>query len=335
MAAQMAQSLQAMPGMRVVAVASASEDRAKTFAARLPSVVRAYGDVAGLCADPQVDLVYVANASRHHAVTCIAALERGKAVLCEKPFALDPEEAGRVMAAATKSGGLFMEALWTLVLPAYQQLWRLVQDMAFGAPRHMQFSFGYPVHVDDRARFLLLDDGGVLFDRAGYGVALAISLLGAVAKVQGLVSEDGSDLLLLHENGAQSHIAVSAGALLANTVTVSCERGIVGIEPPSLAAEHLWTRAMVARPLPRGDGPSTGAGITARLRKSAVLRHLRSRLLGPQRLWLPYGPDPYLPMLTHVQDLMRSGQTVSPLVPPALSLAVIKTLSAADRRADR
>lgn len=332
MAARMAQSLQAMPGMHVVAVASATEDRARGFAARLPGMPRAYGSTAGLLADPEVDLVYVANAARHHAATSIGALEQGKAVLCEKPFALDPQEAQRVVAAAAESGCFFMEAMWILALPAHQRLAQMIRDARFGAPRHMQFSFGYPVHADDRPQLLFPEDGGVLFDRAGYGVTLAISLLGPVSEEQGLVSEEGSDLLLLHSSGARSQITVSAGALLPNTVTVGCDRGVVGLDAPSLAAEHLWSQTMLPHPVGRGNEPGAGQGIKARLRQSSILRHLRARALGPRRLWLPYGPDPYLPMLTHVLDLLRRGQTASPLVPPALSMAVIQTLSAVGKR---
>src|SRR5215470_1017996 len=50
---------------------------------------RAYADADALCADPDVDVVYVASPHEHHAQQAIGAARAGKHVLVEKPMALD------------------------------------------------------------------------------------------------------------------------------------------------------------------------------------------------------------------------------------------------------
>jgi phthalate 4,5-cis-dihydrodiol dehydrogenase len=64
---------------------------------------RAYADFAALCADPGVDLVYVASPHQFHAEQAIAAARAGKAVLVEKPMALTLAECRAMTDAARAS----------------------------------------------------------------------------------------------------------------------------------------------------------------------------------------------------------------------------------------
>jgi phthalate 4,5-cis-dihydrodiol dehydrogenase len=55
-----------------------------------------------LCDDPAIDLVYIGTPNRLHFAHAMAALERGKHVLIEKPMAVTLEEADRMIAAAER-----------------------------------------------------------------------------------------------------------------------------------------------------------------------------------------------------------------------------------------
>ncbi len=55
--------------------------------------------------DVSVTAVFIARGARHHAETAISALEAGKSVLIEKPFALNIGECNAVVAAAARSKG--------------------------------------------------------------------------------------------------------------------------------------------------------------------------------------------------------------------------------------
>src|SRR5258708_35099552 len=75
------------PEVEVVAVAARDPERAKDYAQKnaIPHVA---ADYAALIARDDVDLVYVALPAAMHAEWSIKALQAGKAVLCEKPFAM-------------------------------------------------------------------------------------------------------------------------------------------------------------------------------------------------------------------------------------------------------
>lgn len=95
--------------IEVVAVAARDESRAQKFASER-GIGAAYGSYLELIDDPTIDLVYNALPASGHAPWTISALERGKHVLCEKPFGLHVEEAERAVQVATTHRRLLMEA---------------------------------------------------------------------------------------------------------------------------------------------------------------------------------------------------------------------------------
>lgn len=318
-------------GVEVRAVASGDRARARRFADAF-DVSDAHGDWAGLARRTDIDAVYVANDAAHHAQATIAALDAGKAVLCEKPFALDPVSGAQVLNAARLSGRLCMEGLWTTFLPAHRRFRALARDGVVGEPTHFHADFGYPEPAG--ARVFRPEAGGVLLDRACYVVALAIQIMGPVARVTSTVDRttDGVDhdvsLTLEHVRGGRSQLAASFTALLSNAATLSGSRGMVRLGPPLLGAETLFVEAAGHDLLPDGvSGPNRS--IKVRLKRLSSVRALKSALPRGSRQRLSYGPDPYLPQLLHFLDLMERGETESDLVPLSLSLDALKVLQRA------
>lgn len=86
----------------LVAAADPRADARARFEAELGG--RTYAAVEDLCADPDVEVVYVATPHQHHAKnTCVAAA-RGKHLLVEKPMALSLEECQSMIDAARTAG---------------------------------------------------------------------------------------------------------------------------------------------------------------------------------------------------------------------------------------
>ena len=85
-------------GVTVAGVAARDPERARTYASthNIPTV---YEDYAALIASPDIDAVYNALPPNLHARWSIAALETGKQVLCEKPFALSVGDVEDMLAA--------------------------------------------------------------------------------------------------------------------------------------------------------------------------------------------------------------------------------------------
>src|SRR5436309_11898923 len=60
--------------------------------------IGSYDDYRELIADPNIDLVDICLPNDRHEEVAIAALEAGKHVLVEKPIAVDPKAADRIVA---------------------------------------------------------------------------------------------------------------------------------------------------------------------------------------------------------------------------------------------
>lgn len=90
-------------GYAITAVCDRLPERATHSAEALGATP--YTDYQALLADPNVDLVAVATRSDTHAEVTIAALEAGKHVVAEKPFARSVAEADTIIAAAARAPG--------------------------------------------------------------------------------------------------------------------------------------------------------------------------------------------------------------------------------------
>jgi hypothetical protein len=79
--------------------------------------------------------------------------------------------------------------------------------------------------------------------------------------------------------------------------------------------------------------PSGKAQLIAKLKAIPALRQLNRWRSAPRATRLSYGADPYRPALQHFCELVRTGQTESPLVSLDLSLDTLRVVDAA-RNAD-
>src|SRR5690606_16948526 len=91
------------------AVASRKKENANTFASKF-GAKKAYGSYQDLANDANIDAVYVATPHVFHKENTLMCLEKGIAVLCEKPFAMNIHEVETMIAKAVEKNVLLMEA---------------------------------------------------------------------------------------------------------------------------------------------------------------------------------------------------------------------------------
>ena len=114
-----------VPEVTVAAVAARDQSRAEAYAEQRGIPV-AYGGYDALLADPDIDAVYNPLPNSLHGPWTLRAIEAGKHVLCEKPFASNAAEADLVAAAAAVSGLVVMEAMHYRYHPLIRRLRELV-----------------------------------------------------------------------------------------------------------------------------------------------------------------------------------------------------------------
>jgi predicted dehydrogenase len=160
-----------VPEATVVAVAARDPARAARFAAR-HGIPRVHPSYEALLADPDVDAVYNPLPNALHARWTIAALEAGKHVLCEKPFAASVAEAERMAAAATRTGRVLVEAFHYRYHPLFARLRAIVTGGELGEIRHLEAHFCVPIVIPGDIRWNAALAGGALMDAGCYAVHL-------------------------------------------------------------------------------------------------------------------------------------------------------------------
>jgi predicted dehydrogenase len=189
-------------------------------------------------ADPEVQAVYVPLPNPLHADWTIAALEAGKAVLCEKPLCVDADQARRVLEVAARAEQPLWEAF---VFPFQAQHRRLVQLLAEGAIGELReitgaFHFLLQRTVDIRLSAAMA--GGALADVGCYPLRLAAELfdgpaLGATASaVRG--AEVETELAAVVDYPDDRRLLLSCGfRRSADTTTVlSGTEGTIRVDNP-------------------------------------------------------------------------------------------------------
>lgn len=149
----------------------------------------AFGDTHGiphrhasyeaLVGDPGVDAIYIATPHPLHCENTLLALDAGKAVLCEKPLAMNAREAEVMMKRAGERGCFLMEAMWTYFLPAIIEIEKVIAEGVIGEVRMVRADFSFWADREEDSRlFDLSMGGGSLLDVGIYPIALATQFLG-------------------------------------------------------------------------------------------------------------------------------------------------------------
>lgn len=181
--------LQGLADTELYAVGSRSQAKADAFAA-LYNVPFSYSSYEALLNDPKLDAIYVATPHSFHKEHTLLCLEHGKAVLCEKPFALNSQEAKEMIDFARDKKLFLMEAMWTRFLPHMRKVTELIAQGAIGEARMLQADFGFRMS-DVLPEHRLFDPklgGGALLDVGIYPFSLAQQLFGKPSSIKSLAN---------------------------------------------------------------------------------------------------------------------------------------------------
>lgn len=238
----------ALADVAIGAVAARDPARAATFATQneIPQVAADYDT---LVASDAVDLVYNGLPPAAHARWTIAALEAGKHVLCEKPFAMNAEEARAMVVAAERAGRHLIEAYHYRFHPLFARVLDQVASGRIGAVREIDAHFNVAIApVPGEIRYDPVLGGGAMMDLGCYCVHWARSVTGAEPEVLSASAdrhESGVDVamraVLEFPGGVRARLSSSMSedlpeGLDARLVIIG-ERGVIRVSNP-LAPHH-------------------------------------------------------------------------------------------------
>jgi len=154
----------------LVAAADPRAEARRRFAADFGG--KGYESVDELCADPAIDVVYVATPHQYHAQHAALAARHGKHLLIEKPIALTLDDCTAIIAAARNAGVQLVVGHSHSFDAPVQRLRELIASGEFGAVRMIN-ALNYTDYLYRPRRAEELDTaqgGGAVFNQAAHQV---------------------------------------------------------------------------------------------------------------------------------------------------------------------
>ena len=280
-----ASDLQKVPNASLHGVASRSLDKAEQFAATY-GVSNCYDSYESLLQNDEIDAVYIATPHVFHKEHTILSLYYGKAVLCEKPFAMNSEDVSLMIQKAKEKNVLLMEALWTAFLPHYQYVLKCISDKSLGELKHLKanFCFAPELNFEDRVLDKNLG-GGALLDIGIYPIFTALSSLGMPNNIETKATffdngADSSCTMKFEYANATANLRCSLLETVPSEATFTFEKG------------ELFLHSMFHQP----------TQITKTVNGVSELLDFGYESIG------------YTYEIEHFSDLLRNGKTESPIM---------------------
>lgn len=166
-------SIQQADSCTVTAIASRSPQKAQYTAEKL-DISRYYSSYENLLKDQEIDAIYNPLPNHLHVPYTIKAVEAGKHVLCEKPIALDEEEARELLKTSQKYADIkVMEAFMYRFHPQWVRAKSMVKNGRIGRLQTVESMFSYynkdPNDIRNNAEM----GGGGLMDIGCYCISLS------------------------------------------------------------------------------------------------------------------------------------------------------------------
>lgn len=249
----MVRAIDSQTDSRLTAVMSSDPARANAFATE-NGIPRAYGSLEALLGDPNVDAVYISTTNELHKPQAIAAAKTGKHVLCEKPLALNIEDARAIVETCAAAGvvlgtnhhlrnaathraiktsiadgaigvPLAARVFHAVYLPAGLQGWRINRPGAGGG-----VILDITVHDADTLRFTL---GAEPVEAAAMTASQGMASQGLADSVMGVLRFDNGVLAQFHDAFTIRHTQTgieyhgTEGSILASDVMTQEPRGTI------------------------------------------------------------------------------------------------------------
>lgn len=232
-ARKFAADLKILPNTRLYAAASRSLENARNFAAEL-GFEKAYGSYEEMVDDPRVDVVYIASPHSHHFEHALLCLNRRKAVLCEKAFAINSREVAGMIEASKTNNTFLMEAFWTRFQPSFLKVLEIIRSGELGALKMIHSDFAFNAEYNPEKRLYNVElGGGSLLDIGIYPIFMTLMAFGKPSEIKTLpvfcpTGAEESIMMAFKYPGGEIASLVSSFASYSSTQTeFSFENGFV------------------------------------------------------------------------------------------------------------
>jgi predicted dehydrogenase len=228
--------------------------------------------------------VYVSTPHPGHHGAALLAINAGKAVLVEKPFAMDAAQAREMIEAARDRGTFLMEAMWTRFLPHIARVREILAAGTLGDVVYLTAEHGQWFAQDPQFRLFAPElGGGALLDLGIYPVSFASLVLGRPARITAVSDpaftgvDATTSMIFQYDGGAHAVLTTTLRAASGNPAGIYGTAARIEIDGWFYTPTTFRVIARDGAELERFGEPYEGRGL--RGEAAEVARCLRAGLL--------------------------------------------------------
>ncbi len=237
---------------KVNSIFSHSSERAKQLADKF-FIPNYYNDFNNFLKS-DIDIIYISGINSLHCTQVLQAAEAGKHILCEKPLALNSQEA-EAMVQACKNNNVYLAVNYVYRFhPLVAKAKELITNQMLGKLVSINLNFNISITPGSNFRFnKKLSGGGALRDLGTHMIDLLRFFGGEISEIKGFVDnvvyssevEDFSAAIAKFENGGYGYFNVSYNNKKAfNRIEILGEKGAVSIDK-LISSKHSPTKLTI------------------------------------------------------------------------------------------
>ncbi len=222
----------------LTSVYSSDLERAKEIANKF--IVKTHFDDYKLFLEQDFDILYVGSANNDHHWQVIEAAKAGKHILCEKPLALNSEQAEE-MVKVCEDNNVFLTVNYVHRFhPMTVKAKEIIDKSLIGSIVSISTSFNIDYEPNDNFRFDIKQSGGGAFRDLGTHMIDVLRFLGGeIADIRGFVDnvvyksevDDFAAAVLKYVNGGYGHLNVSYNSKKSfNRIEIIGSKGSLSVE---------------------------------------------------------------------------------------------------------
>ena len=247
---KLADDLKHVTDAELYAVASRSQKKADSFAFEY-GITRAYSSYEKLAGDKEVQAVYIATPHQDHYQSTLLMLRNKKAVLCEKPLAVNSAQAREMIRVARENKVLLLDALWSVFLPGMLKVQEWIKAGYIGDIQLITSEFGFISEFDPEGRLYNPElAGGALLDIGIYTILLPYWLynakpsgIQASAKMTSTGVDEQTGILMTFPNRQIAQSTCGINIPLKNDSTIYGTKGLIQM-PEYWKAQKVWLKSI-------------------------------------------------------------------------------------------
>ena len=160
---------------QIVAMAAPSKATRDSFSKSFNC--KAYESAKEMIANEKLDVISLTLPNLYHKELTLLAASKGIHVVCEKPLAINLEDAKQMVQACKSAGVKLLYAEQIIFAPRYEKVKELIDNKSFGQIVHISHRERHGGPHANWFRDKSLSGGGVTMDMAIHGIGLICNLL--------------------------------------------------------------------------------------------------------------------------------------------------------------